>query len=52
MRNHRQSFQSLVDKNRQQLLRDQKALDKIEEKLDEKYIKKFTKLDRDEEVVS
>ncbi|ASF39224.1 MULTISPECIES: FbpB family small basic protein [Halobacillus] len=41
MRMSRISFEELVAQNKQQLLEDQKAIDKIEELIDEKHTKKL-----------
>ncbi|MGP4075032.1 FbpB family small basic protein [Halobacillus sp. K22] len=41
MRTSRISFEELVAQNKQQLLKDQKAIDKIEELIDEKHVKKL-----------
>nr|WP_101844855.1 FbpB family small basic protein [Halobacillus sp. Marseille-P3879] len=38
MRTNRISFEELVDQNKQKLLNDQQALDKIDEHLDEKRV--------------
>ncbi|WP_081988474.1 FbpB family small basic protein [Halobacillus sp. BBL2006] len=41
MRPNRISFEDLVDQNKQQLLKDEEALDKIERDIDEKHVKKL-----------
>lgn len=42
MRPNRISFEDLVDQNKQQLLKDKEALDKIEREIDEKHVKKLS----------
>ncbi|MFG6149095.1 FbpB family small basic protein [Halobacillus sp. B23F22_1] len=43
MRPNRISFEELVDQNKQELLNDQQALDKIDDQLDEKRVKNTDK---------
>ncbi|QHT46469.1 FbpB family small basic protein [Bacillus sp. SB49] len=43
MRPNRISFEDLVDRNKQQLLKDEDALEKIENKIDEKHAKRLEK---------
>ncbi|MCA0969470.1 FbpB family small basic protein [Halobacillus litoralis] len=40
MRSSRMSFEHLVDQNKKQLLNDEKELEKIEKKMDEKHSQK------------
>lgn len=40
MRPQRISFEHLVDQNKQQLLRDEKAIEKIEKQIDDKHTRK------------
>ncbi|MGP4062233.1 FbpB family small basic protein [Halobacillus sp. H74] len=41
MRPNRISFEDLVDRNKQQLLQDQEAIEKIEQEIDEKHSKRI-----------
>ncbi|WP_226578204.1 FbpB family small basic protein [Halobacillus litoralis] len=38
---HRISFEDLVDRNKEQLLQDQEAIEKIERQIDEKHTKRI-----------
>ncbi|RWZ60785.1 FbpB family small basic protein [Halobacillus fulvus] len=44
MRPGRLSFEELVDQNKQELLKDEQAIEKIEKQIDEKHTKKQSKV--------